>query len=167
MQTRDQANGSKTWKIVASVAAASALGLSGIALANDDGRSSAPEPITLDDTTKVTQVSTPTTVPTTVQEAVRMGADTASVASPLDDEVEDQASVASQASPNTPASPASPNTPASPASPNTPASPASPNTPASPASPVSQPTPDSPASPQESPASPVSQDSPASADSGD
>lgn len=158
MQTRDQAKGSKTWKIVASVAAASALGLSGIALANDDGRSSAPEPITLDDTTKVTQVSTPTTVPTTVQEAVRMGADTASVASPLDDEVEDQASVASQASPNTPASPTSPNTPASPASPNTPASPASP---------VSQPTPDSPASPQESPASPVSQDSPASADSGD
>lgn len=154
MQIRDQEKGSKNWKMVASVAAASALGLSGIALASNDGRSPVPEPITLDDTTNVTQVSTPTRVPTTVQDAVRMAADTASVASPLDIEADDDASAASQASPTTPASPVSP------VSHPTPDSPATPQESA-----ASQPTPDSPATPQESPASPVSQDSPASADS--
>jgi hypothetical protein len=104
-----------------------------------------PEPITLDDTTNVTEMTTVRSVPTTVEEAVQIGAETASVSSPFDDDGTGiQAGAVSASSRNTPASPTSPNSPASPVSP------------------VSQPTPDSPASPQASPASPVSQDSPSS-----
>lgn len=149
MQTRDQWTRSGKWKVAASVAAASALGITGVALAGNDGGVSDPEPITLDDTTNVAEVTTTArSVPTTVQEAVLMGAETASVSSPLDT-TDTQASVVSQASPDTQNSPNSPNTQDSPASPVSQDSPVSP---------VSQ---DSPASP----ASPASQDSPGSADS--
>ena len=127
----------------ASVAAASALGLSGFALASDDGESRAPDSISLDDTTNVTQVTSPSTVPTTVEDAVQLGADTASLDSPFDDDgVDSQASAASPVSPNSPNSPVSP------------ASPVSQDSPASAASPVSQ-------------DSPASAGSPGSADSGD
>lgn len=148
MQTRNQWKRPKNWKVVASVAAASALGLSGFALASDDGVAKTPDSISLDDTTKVTEVTNPTKVPTTVEDAVQLGADTASLDSPFDDDdFDSQASAASQASPVSPNSPVSP------------ASPVSQDSPVSAASPVSQ---DSPVS-AASPASPVSQDSPASA----
>lgn len=163
MQTPDQWTRSRKWKVAASVAAASALGITGVALAGGEGGSDDPEPIRLSDSTNLTEVTTTTrSVPTTVEEAVRMGAETASVSSPLDS-METQASAVSPASPDTQASP-SPASPASPASPVSQESPASPVSQQSPASPVSA---DSPASPdQDSPASPASQDSPGSADSG-
>lgn len=164
MQLRNQFKGAKNWKVVASVAAASALGVSSLALAGENGTPQAPDSIHLDDKTAVTQVSAPTTVPTTVAEALKLGADTASVDSPFDGHSID--SVASAASANSPASPASPDSPNSPATPDSPASPASPVSPDTADSPASVDSPNSPATP-DSPASPASPDSPDTPDSVD
>ncbi|HLU52675.1 MAG TPA: hypothetical protein VK011_03680 [Acidimicrobiia bacterium] len=169
MQTKGQWKNSRNWKVVGAVAAASALGLTGIAVASEGGSANEPEPIRLQDTTKVTEVTTVSTVPITVEDALNRVVQTASVSSPLDDDrPAPQVSASSPVSPDQP-SPASPASPASPDQPS-PASPASPDQP-SPASPA---TPDEPsvqsaASPvsAQSAASPVSAQSAASANSGD
>ncbi len=57
MQTEDQGRRPKDWKVVAAVATASALGLSGLALADSDDRSGTPEPIKLEDVTPITEVT--------------------------------------------------------------------------------------------------------------
>ncbi|HEX7098383.1 MAG TPA: hypothetical protein VF377_04020 [Acidimicrobiia bacterium] len=146
MQTKRQWKNSRNWKVVGAVAAASALGLTGIAVANEGGSANEPEPIRLQDTTKVTEVTTVSTVPTTVEEALDRVVQTASVSSPLDDD-----RPAPQVSASSPVSPDQPS-PASPATPDQP----------SPASPA---TPDEPS--VQSAASPVSAQSAASANSGD
>lgn len=155
MQTKGQWKNSRNWKVVGAVAAASALGLTGIAVASEGGSANEPEPIRLQDTTKVTEVTTVSTVPITVEDALNRVVQTASVSSPLDDD-----RPAPQVSASSPVSPDQPS-PASPASPDQP-SPASPATPDEPsvqsaASPVSA----------QSAASPVSAQSAASANSGD
>ena len=166
MQTQGQWKHSRNWKGVGAVAAASALGLTGIAVASEGGSANEPEPIRLQDTTKVTEVTTVSTVPITVEDALNRVVQTASVSSPLDDDrPAPQVSASSPVSPDqpSPASPASPDqpSPASPASPDhpSPAPPATPDEPSvqSAASPVSA----------QSAASPVSAQSAASANSGD
>lgn len=89
MQTKDQASKVKNWKVITSVAAASALGLSGLALAGPD-RSRTPDRIDLQDTRSVTTIGTTVTVPTTVAEALSrvldsVASDDRSIDSPFDE----------------------------------------------------------------------------------
>jgi len=65
MQTRDQGKRPKDWKVVAAIATASALGISGLALAGPSGGRDTPDPINLRDQTNITEVTTPSTSPTT------------------------------------------------------------------------------------------------------
>jgi len=64
MQTPDQGKRPKDWKVVAAIATASALGISGLALAGPGEGSDIPDPIHLKDQTTVTEV-TPSSFPTT------------------------------------------------------------------------------------------------------
>jgi len=87
MQTKDQWNRGKNWKVITAVGVMGALGVSGLALAGP-GSSSEPEAITLDDARPVTSVTTVTSsVPTTVQDAIDRVADSVasrnSASSPL------------------------------------------------------------------------------------
>jgi hypothetical protein len=141
MQLKDQAKKSRDWKTVAALTTLSALGVSGLALA-DSGDPTVPDSIDLKDRTEIAQLATPTT-PGGDFPAIAFSADSAN-----DSPFDDIASVAS-ASVDSPASPTSVESPAeSPASVESPAeSPAGVESPA-----------ESPAS-VESPASAASEDS--------
>ncbi len=88
MQTREQWNQGRNWKVVTAVGTLSALGISGLALAGP-GSSAEPQAITLKDAQPVTTVTASvTSVPTTLQEANDQVADSVvtgqeSPASPL------------------------------------------------------------------------------------
>jgi hypothetical protein len=85
MQTRDQhSRRPKDWKVIAALTAASALGVSGLALAGSPGGSSNPDPIELRDRTAITSVTTPS-VPTTIAQLLEASADQSSLDSPFDD----------------------------------------------------------------------------------
>ncbi|MGH8953244.1 MAG: hypothetical protein ACRDX9_17715 [Acidimicrobiia bacterium] len=66
MEAKDQGKGPKDWKVVAAVATASALGLSGLALADSDDGSRTPDPINLEDVTPITEVTVAKTTSTTL-----------------------------------------------------------------------------------------------------
>lgn len=166
MQTKEQWKKPKDWKVVTAVATASALGLSGLALAGP-GDSPEAEAIDLVDRRSVDTVTGNSQVPTSVDQALSQVMD-----SVLSGEVSgDSASVESVQSAQAPGSPSdspvsveSPVTPSpdSPVSVDSPATP-SPDSPVSVESPAT-PSPDSPESPDESPDSPDTADS-GSADS--
>lgn len=131
MQTKDQVSKIKNWKVITSVATASALGVSGLALAGPD-RSGTPERIDLRDTASVTTIGTAPTVPTTLAEALSRVVDSVPTDDYTTDSPFDERSVQSEDSPNSPPTPDTPDQP-SPDSPATPDQP-SPDSPASPAS---------------------------------
>jgi hypothetical protein len=84
MQTKDQhGKRPKDWKVIAAVATASALGISGLALAGPSDGSIDPDPINLRDRTSITEVTTVTSVPTTLAEILDAGAEN-SLDSPFD-----------------------------------------------------------------------------------
>ena len=85
MQTKEQGKYPKDWKVIAAVATASALGLSGLALADSGSRTDTPDPITLEDRTPITEVTVAKTTSTTLADlGVRVSsADSAS--SPFDE----------------------------------------------------------------------------------
>lgn len=63
MQLKNQNGKQRDWKVVAAITAASAIGLSGLALANPGDGSDAPDPIRLRDRTEITEVTTAVTTP--------------------------------------------------------------------------------------------------------
>lgn len=63
MQLKSQDGKSRDWKVVTAITAASAIGLSGLALANPGDGSIPPDPINLQDRTEITQVVTGVTTP--------------------------------------------------------------------------------------------------------
>ena len=130
MQTKDQVGKIKNWKVITSVAAASALGISGLALAGPD-RSGTPDRIDLRDTASVTTIGTTPTVPTTLADALNRVVDSVPTDDRTTDSPFDERSVQSPPddSPNSPPTPDSPDQP-SPDSPATPDQP-SPDSPAS------------------------------------
>lgn len=165
MQTKDQWKRAKDWKVVGAVAAASALGLSGLALAGPDASGSGQGSIELEDQASFSTV--PTTVPTTVADAIDRVADSADLDSPFVDDT-----TTGDSSPSSPQT-ASVQSPQGEESVQSPQGQESPDSPQSPASPQPEPespdSPESPASPQpepESPDSPQSGDD-ESADTGD
>jgi hypothetical protein len=93
MQLRNQNGKQKNWKVVAAVTAASAIGLSGLALANPGNGSGAPDSIRLRDRTEITQVTTAVTAPggTTFNTVLSASLDTASD-SPFTDSMTDSVS---------------------------------------------------------------------------
>jgi len=108
MQTRDQhSRRPKDWKVIAALTAASALGVSGLALAGSSGGPSNPDPIDLRDRTAITNVTTPSSVPTTIAQLLEVSADSqSSLDSPFDDAdllSPDPASAGSPASADSPA----------------------------------------------------------------
>jgi hypothetical protein len=117
MQTRDQGERRRDWKVIATIATVSALGISGLALADSSDRSDTPGSIDLEDRITITEVTTPKSTATTLAD---LGLDVAtldSASSPFDDSgtqttVAD--SVASAASATTAVSAASPASAASP-----------------------------------------------------
>jgi hypothetical protein len=125
MQTRDQqSKRSKDWKVIAALTAASALGVSGLALAGSSDGPSNPDPIDLRDRTAITSVTTPSAVPTTIAQLLEASADSQlSTDSPFDDVdsvstalVDSPASVDSPEQSAAEVSPASDDSPASPVS---------------------------------------------------
>jgi hypothetical protein len=131
MQTRDQhGKRSRDWKVIAAVATASALGISGLALAGPSDRSDDPDPINLRDRTSITEVTTVSSVPTTL--AGLFDADS-NLDSPFDDTSSPSVSSVSANSPDEPApavaSPASADSPDSPPPPPPPVSADSPDSP--------------------------------------
>lgn len=166
MQTKEQWKKPKDWKVVTAVATASALGLSGLALAGP-GDSPEPEAIDLMDRRSVDTVTGTSQVPTTVDQALSQVMDSVVSGDVSDASASVESVQSAQAlgspSPDSPLSAESPVTP----SPDSPVSVDSPATP-SPDSPEpaeeSPDLPDSPDSPDESPDSPDSADS-GSADS--
>jgi hypothetical protein len=113
MQTKEQGKSPKDWKVIAAVATASALGLSGLALADSGSRTDTPDPINLEDRTPITEVTVAKTTSTTLADlGVRVsGADSAS--SPFDEPAappatlaDSVASVGSAASPEPAPAPA-------------------------------------------------------------
>ena len=66
MDTKDQGQRPKDWKVVAAIATASALGLSGLALADSNDNSNTPDPINLEDVTPITEVTVAKTTSTTL-----------------------------------------------------------------------------------------------------
>jgi hypothetical protein len=131
MQTRDQqSKRSKDWKVIAALTAASALGVSGLALAGSSDGPSNPDPIDLRDRTAITSVTTPSSMPTTIAQLLEASADSQlSTDSPFDDvDSVSTALVDSPASVDSPVSVDSPEQSAaevSPASDDSPASPVS------------------------------------------
>lgn len=87
MQTKEQWDRPTNWKVVAAVAAASALGLSGLAVATTGGSEQGPDPIDLQDRSDVSSTtigsSSNSTVPTTVGQALDQVS--GSLDSPFDD----------------------------------------------------------------------------------
>jgi hypothetical protein len=113
MQTKEQGKSPKDWKVIAAVATASALGLSGLALADSGSRTDTPDPINLEDRTPITEVTVAKTTSTTLADlGVRVSsADSAS--SPFDEPApppptvaDSVASVGSAASPEPAPAPA-------------------------------------------------------------
>ncbi len=106
MQTKEQGRRPKNWKVVAAIATASALGVSGLALAGPDDRSDDPDPIKLSEQTPITEVTVAKTTSTTLAD-LGFDVDTLdSASSPFDDSAaptttnaDSVASVASAASP--------------------------------------------------------------------
>lgn len=149
----------KEWKVVATVAAASALGIGAVVLASpSSGGSDLPDPISLQNQVDLQRLDTAERSFMTVASQARDLRDQRNVwaANMKFASVESVESVQTTPSPVSPVSPISPD---SPPSPQSPPSPVSPDTPPSPPSPVS---PDSPPSPMSVP-SPVSLDSISSA----
>jgi hypothetical protein len=94
MQTKEQGKSPKDWKVIAAVATASALGISGLALADSGSRTDTPDPINLEDRTPITEVTVAKTTSTTLADiGVRVsGADSAS--SPFDEPAASPATMA-------------------------------------------------------------------------
>lgn len=133
MQTRDQhGKRPKDWKVIAAVATASALGLSGLALAGPSDGSADPDPINLRDRTSITEVTTVSSVPTTLAGLFDASADS-SLGSPFDDVASISVASVSADSPDAPspavASPASADSPDASPPPPPPASVDSPDSP--------------------------------------
>ena len=123
MQTRDQqSKRPRDWRVIAAVATVSALGVSGLALAGPSDESGEPDPINLSDRTSITQLTTPSSVPTTIAQMLADSAASQGVESPFDDPATlSAASAASAASAVSAVSAASPAAVASPASADSPA----------------------------------------------
>jgi len=66
MESKDQGRRPKDWKVVAAIATASALGLTGLALADSNDNSDTPDPINLEDRTPVTEVTVAKTTSSTL-----------------------------------------------------------------------------------------------------
>ena len=133
MQTRDQhGKRPRDWKVIAAVATASALGISGLALAGPSDGSNDPGPINLRDRTSITEVTTVSSVPTTLAGLFDASADS-DLDSPFDDTSSLSVSSVSADSPDAPAptvvsapstdSPDSPPPPPPPVSADSPGSP--------------------------------------------
>lgn len=105
MQTKDQGRTPKDWRVIAAVATASALGVTGLALADSDSGTETPDPINLVDRTPITEVTVAKTTSTTLADLGVRVASADSVSSPFDEPAptttitESVASVASVASP--------------------------------------------------------------------
>lgn len=86
MQTRDQGKRPKDWKVVAAIATASALGISGLALAGPSEGRDTPDPINLRDRTNITEVTTPSSAPIATSISGAVASDSRnSLDSPFDD----------------------------------------------------------------------------------
>jgi len=85
MQTKDQDKTPKDWKVIAAVATASALGLSGLALADSDSGTQTPDPINLVDRTPITEVTVAKTTSTTLADLGVRVVSADSVSSPFDE----------------------------------------------------------------------------------
>jgi hypothetical protein len=113
MQTKDQGKAPKDWKVIAAVATASALGLSGLALADSDSGTESPDPINLVDRTPITEVTVAKNTSTTLADLGVRVVSADSVSSPFDEPAptttlaDSVASVASVASADSVASVAS------------------------------------------------------------
>jgi hypothetical protein len=108
MQTRNQhSKRPRDWKVIAAAATVSALGVSGLALAGNSGEHGEPDPINLSDRTSITEVTTTSSIPTTLAQLLADSADSQSVESPFDDPATVSAASVSAASPASPASVAS------------------------------------------------------------
>ena len=106
MQTKEQGKSPKDWKVIAAVATASALGLSGLALADSSSRTDTPDPINLEDRAPITEVTVAKTTSTTLADLGVKVASADSASSPFDEPAappstmaDSVASVASAASP--------------------------------------------------------------------
>lgn len=120
MQTKDQMptgkqwKRPKDWKVVTAVAAASALGISGLALAGSGDDRTEPEGIDLRERANLTDLTSTTThvsVPTTVADALQRVADSAptgSADSPFDSPSVQSAQSVQSPSPQSPPTPDSP-----------------------------------------------------------
>ena len=104
MQTKEQGKTPKDWKVIAAVATASALGLSGLALADSGSRTDTPEPIDLEDRTAITEVTVAKTTSTTLADLGVRASTADSAGSPFDEPAAPPStmadSVASAASPD-------------------------------------------------------------------
>lgn len=149
MKVEDEGKGRRDWKVIAAVATASALGLSGLALADSNDGSAVPDPIDLEDRTPITEVTVAKSTSTTLADLGITVSTLDSASSPFDDPAP-VTSVAGSA-----ASAASPEAPA-------PAVEASADSPAPAPAPAAEASADSPAP---APAAEVSADSAASAGS--
>jgi hypothetical protein len=113
MQTKDQGKAPKDWKVIAAVATASALGLSGLALADSESGTESPDPINLVDRTPITEVTVAKNTSTTLADLGVRVVSADSVSSPFDEPAptttlaDSVASVASVASADSVASVAS------------------------------------------------------------
>ena len=67
MQLKNQKGQQRNWKVVAAVTAASAIGLSGLALANPGDGASKPDSIQLRDRTEIAKLTSNVTAPGTFQ----------------------------------------------------------------------------------------------------
>ena len=104
MQTKEQGRRPRNWKVVAAIATASALGVSGLALAGPEDGSDDPDPIKLSDKTSITEVTVAKSTSTTLAN-LGIDVDTLdSASSPFDDSAASpepaQAPVASADSPD-------------------------------------------------------------------
>jgi len=106
MQTKEQGKSPKDWKVIAAVATASALGLSGLALADSGSRTDTPDPINLEDRTPITEVTVAKATSTTLADLGLRVSSADSASSPFDEPsppttmADSVASAASAASPD-------------------------------------------------------------------
>lgn len=113
MQTKEQGKSPKDWKVIAAVATASALGLSGLALADSGSRTDTPDPIDLEDRIAITEVTVAKTTSTTLADLGVRVSSADSAGSPFDEPAappitmaDSVASAASAASPDPAPAPA-------------------------------------------------------------